>query len=89
MNTTSADASRAEQLARIWVMDLRRKSFVEIGGTARPRDIWQCVRERIELEAITAGGVPVTLSPDLVTAVRRKARDLAAICVAADSHAVI
>jgi hypothetical protein len=82
-------AAIADQVARIWMLDLRRKSFVEIGGTSRPRDIWQCVRRRIETDKITDHGVPVRLSPRQANEVKRKARDLAENCVAADYDAVI
>lgn len=79
----------ADRVARVWMLDLRRKSFIEIGGTSRPRDIWQSVHRRIETDEITDCGAPVTLSPGQVIEVKRKARDLVANCVAADSHAVI
>ncbi len=71
------------------MMDLCRKSFVEMGGLSRPRDIWQCVRSRIETDEITERCVPVALSPDQVEEVKRKAIDLVADCVAADFHAII
>jgi hypothetical protein len=86
---TRTVAALADPVARVWMMDLRRKSFVEIGGTSRPRDIWQCVSSLIETDEITDRGVPVTLSPGQVKAVRRKARDLVANCVAADCHGII
>jgi hypothetical protein len=79
----------AEQVARIWMLDLRRKSFSEMGGTSRSKDIWRCVRRRIETDEITDHGVPVMLSPRQADEVKSKARDLAADCVAADAHAVI
>jgi hypothetical protein len=72
----------ADPVARVWMMDLRRKSFVEMGGTSRPRDIWQCVRSRIETDEITERPVPVPLSPDQVKEVKRKAIDLVTNCVA-------
>jgi hypothetical protein len=76
-------------VARVWVIDLRRRSFSEIGGTSRPTDIWQCVHRRIETEEITDRGAPVTLSPAQVKEVKRRARDLVTNCAAAASHAVI
>ena len=79
----------ADQVARVWMLDLRRKSFTEIGGTSSPKDIWQCVRRLIETDEITDQGVPVMLSARQINEVKRKARDLAANCVAADAHAVI
>ena len=82
-------ATMADQVARIWMLDLRRKSFTEMGGTSLSKDIWQCVRRRIETDEITDHGVPVMLSPFQVDEVKRKARDLAADCVAANAHAVI
>jgi hypothetical protein len=71
------------------MMDLRRKSFVEIGGTSRPRDIWRCVRSLIETDEVTDRSVPLVLSPDRAKEVKRKAIALVGDCVAADSHAVI
>ena len=82
-------AAIADQVARVWMLDLRRKSFTEMGGTSRSKDIWQCVRRRIETDEITDHSVLVMLSPRQVDEVKRKARDLAADCVAADAHAVI
>ena len=76
-------------VARVWVIDLRRKSFSEIGGTSRPTDIWQYVHRRIETEEITDRGAPVLLSPGQVKEVKRRARDMVANCAAAASHAVI
>jgi hypothetical protein len=82
-------ATIADQVARVWMLDLRRKSFAEMGGTSRSKDIWQCVRRRIETDEITDHGVPLTLSPRQADEVKRKARDLAADCVEEDAHAVI
>jgi hypothetical protein len=82
-------AASADLAARVWMMDLRRKSFAEMGGTSRPRDIWQCVRSLIETDDITDRCVPLALSPDQAKEVKRKAIDLVADCVASDSHAII
>lgn len=81
-------AAAADQVARVWMLDLRRKSFMEIGGTSRQQDIWACVRRRIETDPITECGVPVRLSPGQMMEVKRKARNLAANYVAADFDTV-
>jgi hypothetical protein len=81
-------AAAADQVARVWMLDLRRKSFMEIGGTSRQQDIWACVRRRIETDPITECGVPVRLSPGQMMEVKRKARNLAANYVAADLDTV-
>ena len=82
-------AASADLVARVWVMDLCRKSSVEMGGTSRRRDIWQFVRSLIETDEITDRCVPLTLSPDQMKEVKGKAIDLVADCVAANSHALI
>ena len=89
MNALDDPRCAVERIARVWMMDLRRKSFVEVGGTARPSEVWRCVHDRIGTDAISVRGMPVSLSPAQVKMVRRKARELAAMCVAADSHALI
>lgn len=81
-------AAAADQVARVWMLDLRRKSFMEIGGTSRQQDIWACVRRRIETDPITECGVPVRLSPGQMMEVKRQARNLAANYVAADFDTV-
>ena len=79
----------ADLVAQVWVMDLRRKSFSEIGGTSRPRDIWRCVNRRIDTDDITDRGAPLVLSSAQVMEVKRKARDLVANCVAFAADAII
>lgn len=76
-------------IARVWMLDLRTETFIEMGGTSRPRDVWRSVRDRIETAEITDRGVPLALSPGEIRRVRRRAKQLAAHAVAADSHAVI
>jgi hypothetical protein len=79
----------ADLVARVWMMDLRRKSFSEIGGTSRPREIWQCVKRRIDTDEITDCGAPMVLSPGQAMEVKRRAMDLVTECVALDADAVI
>jgi hypothetical protein len=79
----------ASMVARNWVVDLRRKCFIEMGGTSRPRDIWNSISRRIETGEITACGFPIVLRPDQERAVRRAARHVVANCVAEDFRAVI
>ena len=47
-----AETAPLDLIARIWILELRRKAIIEIGGTSRPKDIWRCVRRGIETEAI-------------------------------------
>ena len=70
-NVTSTDL-----IARLWILDLRRGAFIEIGGTSPLMDIWRCVRHRIDTNEITAQGDPVTLSRRQTSRVRRLAKEL-------------
>jgi hypothetical protein len=79
----------SDLIARVWMLDLRQKSYSEIGGTAPPKDIWRCVRRRIETDEITCRGVPLALSANQVREVKDRARSLAEYRVAVDAHAII
>ena len=81
--------SSCDLIARMWTLDLRQKSFIEIGGTAPPQDIWRCVRRRIETDEITNRGVPMALSPQQARRVRHKARSIAEYRVLVDAYAII
>jgi hypothetical protein len=70
--TTSSDV-----IARLWMLDLRRTSFIELGGTSRPRDIWRRVLQRIDTDEIIDQGVPITLSAGQMTRVKHTAKELA------------
>ena len=72
------DAASLDLAARVWILELRREAIIEIGGTSRAGDIWQCVRRRIESGKITDRRNPVSLPPGEAAAVKRKARDLVA-----------
>jgi hypothetical protein len=76
-------------LARVWLMDLRRKSFSEMGGTTRTREIWRNVQRRIATDVITDRGVPVRVTSAQAEAVKQKAFDLVKHCVTADAHTEI
>lgn len=79
----------SEMVARLWVLDLRRNSFIELGGASRPSDIWRCVWNRIDTDEITAQGVPVALSPDQMKRVKRTAKEIAEYGVTIDQYTVI
>jgi hypothetical protein len=64
-------------IARLWILDLRRECFIEIGGTSSPTDIWRRVRHHIDTNEITAQGDRVKLSRREATQVRRLAKELA------------
>lgn len=72
-------------VARIWILELRRRAIIDIGGTSPPKDIWRCVRCGIENEAITEREITPGLSPAEAHGVRRKAKDLVARYAAAGS----
>jgi hypothetical protein len=76
-------------IARVWMLDLRQKSFREIGGTSRPLDIWRSVRRRIETDRITNQGVPVALSAGQARRVKDRARSIAEYALTIDADAVI
>jgi hypothetical protein len=67
----------ADLVTRLWLLDRRRKSFVDIGETSYPRDIWARIRRRIETDEITNADVPVALPAPLVRMGKRKARAVA------------
>ena len=79
----------SDLIARIWVLDLRQQSFLELGGTACPTDIWQCVRRHIDTGEITNRGVLVALSAKQEKRVRDKARRIAEHALTVDAYAVI
>jgi hypothetical protein len=64
----------ADFIARLWLLDLRRRSFIEVGGTSYPREIWGWIRQRIETDDITNDEVPVALSARQARTVKWKAR---------------
>jgi hypothetical protein len=76
-------------ITRLWMLDLRRKSFIEIGGTSPPREIWRRVRHRIETEKITNCDVPLALSPEQTKAIKRRARSIAEDGVASGTLTIV
>ena len=79
----------SDLIARMWTLDLRQKSFIEIGGTAPAEDIWRCVRRHIETDEITNHGVPVPLSPHQARRVKDRARSIAEYRVRVDAYATV
>jgi hypothetical protein len=71
-------------MARLWILDLRRESFIEIGGTSHPADIWRRVRQRVDTNDITAQGDLVELSRPNASRVRRRAKELCERVLAGD-----
>lgn len=76
-------------IARDWLLDLRRGSVIELGGTSRPRDIWFHVLYRIDAEAVTNRGVSIALSTGLANRVKRTAKEIAEYGVAIDQYSII
>ena len=81
--------NRSDLIARRWTLDLRQKSFIEIGGTSPATEIWRCVRRRIETDDITNRGMPLRLSPGQVRRVKDKARGIAEYRVNVDAYAIV
>jgi hypothetical protein len=79
----------SDLIARMWTLDLRQKSFLEIGGTAPAEEIWRCVRRHIETDEITNRGVPVRLSLQQARRVKDKARSIAEYRVMVDAYAIV
>jgi hypothetical protein len=77
--------SSFDRIARLWMLDLRRRAFIEVGGTSPPRQIWRCVRNHLGTGNITSRGVAVVLSPGQRKEVTRRAGRLVADSLAADS----
>jgi hypothetical protein len=83
--TTRAETLPLDLVARIWILELRRKALIDVGGTSWPTEIWHYVCRGLEDAAIAAPEITPGLSSVEAYAVRRKARALVARYAAAGS----